>query len=229
MLTTWNYIGSDPLHHDLSPQGCPTQSIASKHNTGRWNLKNYAKRVLFKGDFAAFWVPKEVVEATNRVQNTLDSDQRCLFMSYVGSNANGPLHGHPRHPNCPQKGICWPFLTDLEPRFANGDTSSRRPPLSFLLILGVIVLHTHRYHPPKVRPNPKHHDGVVIFGHFARACCCCCLLLAAATKPGWSGLDTKEGYKTKTGFTSSVTLTLIKTTYWDRAWGGGGDISYGAG
>ena len=47
-------------------------------------------------------------------------------------------------------------------------------------------------------------------------------------------MDTKKGYKTKTGSTSSVTLaltltltlglTLIKTEYWDRA-GGGGNIS----
>ena len=49
-------------------------------------------------------------------------------------------------------------------------------------------------------PNPKHHDGAVIFPHFARACC---LLLA---KPRGSTLDTKEGYKTKTGSTSLVTL-----------------------
>ena len=35
----------------------------------------------------------------------------------------------------------------------------------------------------------------------------CCLLLLAA-KPGRSTLDTKKGYKTKTGSTSSVTLTL---------------------
>ena len=54
----------------------------------------------------------------------------------------------------------------------------------------------------------------------------CCLLLAACcllAKPNWSTLDTKEGYNTKTGSTSSV--TLIKTEYWDRA-GGGGNISY---
>ena len=64
-----------------------------------------------------------------------------------------------------------------------------------------------------------------------RACClllvaaCCLLLVAAAAKPGRSTLDPKKGYKTKTGSTSSVTLTLIKTEYWDRA-GGGGNISY---
>ena len=47
-----------------------------------------------------------------------------------------------------------------------------------------------------------------------------CLLLA---KPVRSTLDTKEGYKTKTGSTSSV--TLIKTEYWDRA-GWGRNIRY---
>ena len=80
----------------------------------------------------------------------------------------------------------------------------------------MIVLHTHRYHAPKFQPNPKHHDGVLIFSHFARAAACllaccllaaCCLLLAAA-KPGRSTLDTKKGYKTKTGSTSSVTLAI---------------------
>ena len=58
-----------------------------------------------------------------------------------------------------------------------------------------------------------------------------CLLAATAAKPGRSTLDTKKGYKTKAGSTSSVTLTLalilvlslaialtlIKTEYWDRA------------
>ena len=35
------------------------------------------------------WAQKEGVEATNRVQNTLDGDQRCLFIIEAGSNANG--------------------------------------------------------------------------------------------------------------------------------------------
>ena len=126
-----------------------------------------------------------------------------------------------------------PKLQFLKLRPATCESRSRPPPLSFLLKLCVIVLHTHRYHPPKFHPNLKHHDGSLIFPHFARvgwllAACCllaCCLLLAA--KPGRSTLDTKKGYKTKTGSTSSVTLTLtrIKTEYWDRA-GGGGNISY---
>ena len=48
----------------------------------------------------------------------------------------------------------------------------------------------------------------------------CCLLdaaaAAAAAKLGRSTLDTKKGYKTKTGSTSSVTLTLTRIEYWDR-------------
>ena len=39
------------------------------------------------------------------------------------------------------------------------------------------------------------------------------------------GPSSSLDYKTKTGSTSSVTLTLIKIEYWDRA-GGGGNISY---
>ena len=100
-----------------------------------------------------------------------------------------------------------PKLQLLKLRSATYESRSRPPPLSFLLKLCVIVLHTHRYHPPKFHPNLKHHDGVLIFTHFARAAAC--LLLAA--KPGRSTLDTKKGYKTKTGSTSSVTLTLTLT------------------
>ena len=113
-----------------------------------------------------------------------------------------------------------PKLQFLKLRSATCESRSRPPPLSFLLKLCVIVLHTHRYHPPKLHPNLKHHDRVLIFPHFARAACCLLLAAAAAAaaKPGRSNLDTKMGYKTKTGSTSSV--TLIKTEYWDRAgWG----------
>ena len=120
-------------------------------------------------------------------------------------------------------------LQFLKLRSATCESRSRPPPLSFLLKLCVIVLHTHRYHPPKFHLNLKHHDGVLIFTHFARAAACLllpCCLLAACCQTWYSGrstLDTKKGYKTKTGSTSSV--TLIKTEYWDRA-GGGGNISY---
>ena len=68
----------------------------------------------------------------------------------------------------------------------------------------------------------KHHDGAVIFAHFARVCCLLACLLA---QPVRSTLDTGEGHKTKIGSTSLVTLALIKTEYWDRA-GRGGNISY---
>ena len=106
-----------------------------------------------------------------------------------------------------------PKLQFLKLRSATCESRSRPPPLIFLLKLCVIVLHTHRYHPPKFHPNVKHDDGVLIFTHFARAAAClllaCCLLACLlAAKPGRSTLDPKKGYKTKTGSTSSVTLTL---------------------
>ena len=111
----------------------------------------------------------------------------------------------------PKMAVFGPKLQFLKLRSATCESRSRPPPLSFSLKLCVIVLHTHRYHAPKFQPNPKHHDGDLIFAHFARAAAClllACLLLAAAAKPGRSTLDTKKGYKTKTGSTSSVTLAL---------------------
>ena len=78
----------------------------------------------------------------------------------------------------PKMAVFGPKLQFLKPRSATCDNCSRPPPLSFLLNLCVIVLHTHRYHPPKFQPNLKHHDGVLIFPHLARAAAC--LLLAAA-------------------------------------------------
>ena len=135
--------------------------------------------------------------------------------------------------------VCGPKLQFLKLRSATCESRSRPPSLSFVLKLCVIVL--HRYQAPKFHLSLKHHDGDLIFSHFARvllaacllaACCllaCClllaCLLAAVAARPVRSTLDTKKGYKTKTGSTSSVILTLIKTEYWDRA-GGGGNISY---
>ena len=118
-----------------------------------------------------------------------------------------------------------PKLQFLKLRSATCESRSRQPPLSFLLKLCVIVLHTHRYHPPKFQPNLKHHDGILIFTHFARATAC--RLLLAAPKPGRSTLDTKKGYKTKTGSTSSVTLTLALPlalaltlgSGWNECWG----------
>ena len=105
----------------------------------------------------------------------------------------------------PKMAVFGPKLQFLKLRSAICESRSRPPPLSFLLKLCVIVLHTHRYHPPKFHPNVKHHDGAVMFTHFARAAAC---LLLAAAKPSRSTLDTKKGYKTKTGSTSSVTLAL---------------------
>ena len=72
--------------------------------------------------------------------------------------------------------VLGPELQFLKLRSATCESRSRPPPLSFLLKLCVIVLHTHRFHPPKFHPNLTHHDGVLVLAHFARAACC--LLLA---------------------------------------------------
>ena len=65
----------------------------------------------------------------------------------------------------------------------------------------------------------------MIFAHFARAGLLLLLLLLLA-KPGRSTLGTKEGEKTKTGSTSSVTLALtppppLKGPPANSWWGGG--------
>ena len=111
----------------------------------------------------------------------------------------------------PKIAVFGPKLQLLELRSATCESHSWPPLLSFSLKLCVIVLHTHRYHPPKFHLNLKHHDGVLIFPHFARAAACLLACLLAAAKPGRSTLDTKKGYKTKTGSTSSVTLALTLT------------------
>ena len=67
----------------------------------------------------------------------------------------------------PKMAVLGPKLQFLKLRSATCESHSRPPPLSFSLKLCVIVLHTHRYHPAKFQPNPKHHDGVLIFTHFA--------------------------------------------------------------
>ena len=76
----------------------------------------------------------------------------------------------------PKMAVFGPKLQFLRLRSGTCESRSWPPPLSFLLNLCVIVLHTHRYHPPKFHSNLKHHDGVLVFSHFARAAC---LLLAA--------------------------------------------------
>ena len=126
----------------------------------------------------------------------------------------------------PKMAVFCPKVQFLKLTLATCESRCRPPPLGFLLKLCVIVRHTHRYHPSKFQLNPKHHNRILIFAHSARAAAC---LLAAscllAAKPGRSTLGTKKGYKTKTSSTSSVTVTLIKTEYWDPV-GGGGNISY---
>ena len=104
-----------------------------------------------------------------------------------------------------------PKLQFLKLRSATCESRSWPPPLSLMLKFCVIVLHTQWHHAPKLQPNRKHHNEVLIFAYFARNAAClllACCLLAATTKPGTSTLDTKKGYKTKIGSISSVTLTL---------------------
>ena len=76
-------------------------------------------------------------------------------------------------------------LQILKLRSATCESRSRPPPLS-----------------SESFEKLKHHDRVLIFTHFARAACllhACLLAAVAAAKPGRSTLDTKKGYKTKTG------------------------------
>ena len=74
-------------------------------------------------------------------------------------------------------------LQFLRLRSATCEAGIWSPPLSFWLKHCVILPHTHRCHPSKFHLNLKHHVGVLIFTHFARAAClllaACCLLLAA--------------------------------------------------
>ena len=77
----------------------------------------------------------------------------------------------------PKMAIFGPKLQFLKLGSATCESCCRPPPLSFSLKFCVIVLHTHRFHASKFQPNPKHHDGVLIFFHFARAVACCLLLL----------------------------------------------------
>ena len=58
----------------------------------------------------------------------------------------------------PTMAVFGPKLQFPKLRTATCESRSRLPPLSLSLKLCVIVLHTHRYHPPKFRPNLKHHE-----------------------------------------------------------------------
>ena len=51
----------------------------------------------------------------------------------------------------PKMAVFGPKLQFLKLRSATCESRSWPPPLSFWLKLCVIVLHTHRYHPPKFR------------------------------------------------------------------------------
>ena len=95
------------IYPNKGAQCNPWLSNTVQEGARRWQLKNCARRVLFKADFAVLSAQNEVVEPTIWVQNTLHSAQRCLFIIEVGSNANGPLHAYTRAPNYPKKRNCW--------------------------------------------------------------------------------------------------------------------------
>ena len=78
----------------------------------------------------------------------------------------------------PKMAAFGPKLQFLKLRSATCENRSRPPPLSFSVKLCVIVLHTPMYHQPTFHLNPKHHNGILIFTHFARAAACCLLLAA---------------------------------------------------
>ena len=85
----------------------------------------------------------------------------------------------------PKMAVFGPKLQFLKLRSATCESRSRPPPLIFFLKHCVIVLHTHSNHPLNCQPNLKHHDGVLIFPHFARVACCllACVLLNLVGPP----------------------------------------------
>ena len=70
----------------------------------------------------------------------------------------------------PKKGIFWPFLTDFETLRIPFPAAT----VEFLAQTLCDCTSHPRYHPPKFQPNPKHHNRVLIFPHFARAAAACC-------------------------------------------------------
>ena len=115
------------------------------------------------------------LEGRKELVDTRKSSRRCsvptVSLRLAVSNVFQGFFG-------PKMAVFGPKLQFLKLRSATCESRSRPPLLSFLVKLCVIILHTHRYHPPKFRRNLKHHDRVLIFTHFARATWC--LLLAVA-------------------------------------------------
>ena len=102
----------------------------------------------------------------------------------------------------PKNGCFGPKLQFLKLRSATCESRFRPPLSSFLLKLCVISKISLKSEAPRRSSD---------FFPF-RACClllaACLLACCLLAKPGRSTLDTKKGYKTKTGSTTSVTLTL---------------------
>ena len=135
----------------------------------------------------------------------------------------------------PKMAAFGPKLQLLKLRSATCESCSRPPPLSFLLKLCVIVLHTHRYHPPKFHLNLKHHDGVLISPISRVLLLAACLLLLNLV-PWWAGgqqeifqrpvEDSGGGTGGGGGMGATPwfrTPTTPPTNCWPEAPGGGGD------
>ena len=177
------WLANGPLYQYLSPQGCPTHSMAFKHNTRRWNLKKYAKRLLFKANFAYFGKKMSLGQLngckTHKTaikgaysSSRLVSMQMDPCMDILGTQTaqNGAFFGH--------------FCQISKPRSPIGTINQN---------FGKIQ---SKFCPPRM--------CLLV----AAAACCCCLLAVVACL--LAKLGRKQGYKTKTGSTSSVTPTLTQ-------------------
>ena len=73
---------SSGVPKEVVPAGIvPIGNILVGNNLGvQTRTKGYAKRVVFKTNFAVIWAQKEAVQASDRVQHTLNGDERCLFI-----------------------------------------------------------------------------------------------------------------------------------------------------
>ena len=115
-------------------------------------------------------------------------------------------HAHPALPPAPPASPPPPNNPPPNPRSLR--SLERQAPCAFppdpLYALSVLIAHFKAFwelawaNMDQFWPDPNHRARILIFAHFACACllllapACYCLLLA---KPGWSTLDTEEGYK----------------------------------
>ena len=82
------------------------------HGTRRYDLKRYAKRVLFRL-ILRYFGPKmrSLRPLIGYITHYTMMKGVCLSFRLVPMQMDPFTH---IHPNCPKKGIFWPFLTDFE-------------------------------------------------------------------------------------------------------------------